>query len=94
MVRYAPAAARSKVVILDETHMLTDEASNALLKSFGRTARSVIFGDGHDAAGRFGGHDSVRRSQHFHFRALTFNEIAGRIEEIARKEDLKIEAAR
>ena len=32
MVRYAPAASRSKVVILDEAHMLTGEASNALLK--------------------------------------------------------------
>src|SRR3974390_3665856 len=35
MVRYAPAAARSKVVILDEAHMLTGEASNALLKTLG-----------------------------------------------------------
>src|SRR5713226_7757147 len=33
MVRYAPAASRSKVVILDEAHMLTGEASNALLKT-------------------------------------------------------------
>src|SRR3974390_1216013 len=35
MVRYAPAAARHKVVILDEAHMLTGEASNALLKTLG-----------------------------------------------------------
>src|SRR5438477_11543118 len=28
MVRYAPVGGRSKVVILDEAHMLTDEASN------------------------------------------------------------------
>src|SRR6184192_3463226 len=33
MVRYAPAASRTKVVILDEAHMLTGEASNALLKT-------------------------------------------------------------
>src|SRR5206468_8751735 len=31
------------------------------------------------------------RSQHFHFRALTFAEIAGRLEEIAKKENLKID---
>jgi DNA polymerase III subunit gamma/tau len=33
MVRYAPAASRSKVVILDEAHMLTNDAANALLKT-------------------------------------------------------------
>src|SRR5438105_1080727 len=31
------------------------------------------------------------RSQHFHFRALTFAEIAGSLKEIAQKEDLKID---
>jgi DNA polymerase III subunit gamma/tau len=37
--------------------------------------------------------DTIRsRSQHFHFRALTFAEISGRLEEIAKKENLKIEA--
>jgi len=36
--------------------------------------------------------DTIRsRSQHFHFRALTFKEIAGRIRDIAGKEDLKID---
>jgi DNA polymerase III subunit gamma/tau len=91
MVRYAPAAARSKVVILDEAHMLTGEASNALLKTLEEPPDRVIFvmatTQPEDLV------DTIRsRSQHFHFRALTFNEIAGRIEEIARKEDLKIEA--
>src|SRR2546430_12607486 len=39
MVRYAPAASRSKVVILDEAHMLTGEASNALLKTDRKSTR-------------------------------------------------------
>ncbi len=43
MVRYAPAAARSKVVILDEAHMLTSEASNALLKTLEEPPDRVIF---------------------------------------------------
>ena len=90
MVRYAPAASRSKVVILDEAHMLTGEASNALLKTLEEPPDRVIFvmatTQPEDLA------DTIRsRSQHFHFRALTFAEIAGRLEEIARKEDLKIE---
>jgi len=91
MVRYAPAAARSKVVILDEAHMLTGEASNALLKTLEEPPDRVIFvmatTQPEDLV------DTIRsRSQHFHFRALTFTEISGRIEGIARKEDLKIDA--
>jgi DNA polymerase-3 subunit gamma/tau len=90
MVRYAPAASRSKVVILDEAHMLTGEASNALLKTLEEPPDRVIFvmatTQPEDLV------DTIRsRSQHFHFRALTFAEIAGRLEEIAKKEDLKIE---
>src|SRR6266581_1820470 len=42
MVRYAPAASRSKVVILDEAHMLTGEASNALLKTLEEPPDRVI----------------------------------------------------
>ena len=90
MVRYAPAASRSKVVILDEAHMLTGEASNALLKTLEEPPDRVIFvmatTQPEDLV------DTIRsRSQHFHFRALTFAEIAGRLEEIGKKEDLKIE---
>jgi DNA polymerase-3 subunit gamma/tau len=91
MVRYAPAASRSKVVILDEAHMLTGEASNALLKTLEEPPDRVVFvmatTQPEDLA------DTIRsRSQHFHFRALTFAEITGRLEEIAKKENLKIEA--
>src|SRR5690349_18479054 len=90
MVRYAPAASRSKVVILDEAHMLTGEASNALLKTLEEPPDRVVFvmatTQPEDLV------DTIRsRSQHFHFRALTFAEIAGRLEEIAKKEHLKIE---
>jgi DNA polymerase III subunit gamma/tau len=90
MVKYAPAASRSKVVILDEAHMLTGEASNALLKTLEEPPDRVIFvmatTQPEDLV------DTIRsRSQHFHFRALTFAEIAGRLEEIAKKENLKIQ---
>ncbi len=91
MVRYAPAAARSKVVILDEAHMLTGEASNALLKTLEEPPDRVIFVMATTEPENLV--DTIRsRSQHFHFRALTFAEITGRLEEIAAKENLKIEA--
>ncbi len=91
MVRYAPASSRSKVVILDEAHMLTGEASNALLKTLEEPPDRVTFvmatTQPEDLV------DTIRsRSQHFHFRALTFSEITARLEEIAQKENLKIDA--
>ena len=90
MVRYAPAASRSKVVILDEAHMLTGEASNALLKTLEEPPDRVIFVMATTQPEDL--EDTIRsRSQHFHFRALTFAEITGRLEEIAQKENLKIE---
>jgi DNA polymerase III subunit gamma/tau len=90
MVRYAPAAARHKVVILDEAHMLTGDASNALLKTLEEPPDRVIFvmatTQPEDLV------DTIRsRSQHFHFRALTFAEITSRLKFIAREEKLKID---
>src|SRR5277367_2025549 len=90
MVRYAPAASRSKVVILDEAHMLTGEASNALLKTLEEPPDRVVFvmatTQPEDLV------DTIRsRSQHFHFRALTFNEITNRLKYIAEQEELKID---
>ncbi len=89
MVRYAPAASRSKVVILDEAHMLTSDASNALLKTLEEPPDRVIFVMATTQPEDL--EDTIRsRSQHFHFRALTFNEIADRIKHIAKEENLTI----
>jgi DNA polymerase-3 subunit gamma/tau len=90
MVRYAPAGGRYKVVILDEAHMLTDEASNALLKTLEEPPDKVIFvmatTQPEDLA------DTIRsRSQHFHFRALSFAEISNALVEICAKEKLTAE---
>src|ERR1700690_4200539 len=90
MVRYAPAASRSKVVLLDEAHMLTTEASNALLKTLEEPPDRVIFVLATTQPEDL--EDTIRsRSQHFHFRALTFNEITDRLKYIAEKENLTID---
>src|SRR5215471_1850211 len=90
MVRYAPAAARHKVVILDEAHMLTGEASNALLKTLEEPPDRVVFVMATTQPEDL--EDTIRsRSQHFHFRALTFLEISRRLEHIAKQEKLKID---
>jgi DNA polymerase III subunit gamma/tau len=91
MVRYAPASSRYKVVILDEAHQLTDEASNALLKTLEEPPDRVVF-----ILATTRAEDLVEtiksRAQLFQFRSLTFQEIAGEIERIAKAENLKIDS--
>lgn len=87
MVRYAPAGGRYKVVILDEAHALTDEASNALLKTLEEPPDKVIFVMATTEPENLA--DTIRsRSQHFHFRALSFAEISDALVEICAKENL------
>jgi DNA polymerase-3 subunit gamma/tau len=90
MVRYAPAGGRFKVVILDEAHMLTDEASNALLKTLEEPPDKVIFVMATTEPDELA--ETIRsRSQHFHFRALSFAEIVNALEQICAKENLTAE---
>jgi DNA polymerase III subunit gamma/tau len=90
MVRYAPAGGRYKVVILDEAHMLTDEASNALLKTLEEPPDKVIFVMATTEPENLA--ETIRsRSQHFHFRALSFAEIVEALEQICVKENLTAE---
>lgn len=42
-VRYAPASGKSKVIIIDEVHMLTEPAFNALLKTLEEPPPRVVF---------------------------------------------------
>jgi DNA polymerase-3 subunit gamma/tau len=91
MVRYAPASSRYKVVILDEAHQLTDEASNALLKTLEEPPDRVVFILATTRAEDLV--DTIKsRAQLFQFRSLTFQEISGQIEHIAKAENLKIES--
>jgi DNA polymerase-3 subunit gamma/tau len=88
MVRYAATSGHYKVIILDEAHMLTDEASNALLKTLEEPPDHVIFVMATTEPDKLA--ETIRsRSQHFHFRALSFAEINGALAEIAKKEGLK-----
>lgn len=90
MVRYAPLGGHYKVVILDEAHQLTDEASNALLKTLEEPPDKVVFilatTQPEDLV------DTVKsRAQLFQFRSLAFEEIADALARIAKEEKLKIE---
>jgi DNA polymerase-3 subunit gamma/tau len=90
MVRYAPAGGRYKLVILDEAHALTNEASNALLKTLEEPPDKVIFVMATTEPENLA--DTIRsRSQHFHFRALSFAEISDALNGICAKENLTAE---
>ncbi|MGH9776241.1 MAG: DNA polymerase III subunit gamma/tau [Candidatus Acidiferrales bacterium] len=90
MVRYAAAGGHYKIVILDEAHQLTDEASNALLKTLEEPPDRVIFimatTQPEDLV------DTIKsRAQLFQFRSLSFTEISRELERIAAAEKLKID---
>ena len=92
MVRYAPAASRYKVVILDEAHQLTDEASNALLKTLEEPPERVVFILATTQPEDLG--DTIKsRAQLFQFRLLSFQEIGEDLERVAKAEKLTIEPA-
>jgi len=83
-VRYAPAENRYKVYIVDEVHMLTPEASNALLKTLEEPPEHVIFvlatTDPHKLLRTI-----ISRCQRFDFHLLPADLIAGRLQQVCRK---------
>jgi len=90
MVRYAATGGHYKIVILDEAHQLTDEASNALLKTLEEPPDKVIFilatTQPEDLE------DTIKsRAQLFQFRSLTFAEISAALERIVKAEKQRIE---
>jgi DNA polymerase III subunit gamma/tau len=91
MVRYAAAGGRYKVVILDEAHQLTDEASNALLKTLEEPPDKVVFVLATTQAEDLV--DTIKsRAQLFQFRALAFREITDALARIAEEEKLQIDS--
>ncbi|WP_054696182.1 DNA polymerase III subunit gamma/tau [Syntrophomonas palmitatica] len=73
-VRVAPAQGKKKVYIIDEVHMLTTEAFNALLKTLEEPPDAVIFILATTEPQKIP--DTIRsRCQAFHFRRLTAQEI-------------------
>ena len=90
MVRYAATGNRYKIVILDEAHQLTDDASNALLKTLEEPPDKVIFILATTQPEEL--EDTIKsRAQLFQFRALTFAEISGALERIVKAENLQVE---
>ena len=80
-VRYLPARDRYKVFIIDEVHMLTTEAFNALLKTLEEPPPRSLFIMATTEAHKLPS-TIQSRCQHFTFRLLDYDEIYSRLEQI------------
>ncbi len=87
-VNYIPGCGRYKGYIIDEVHMLTDPASNALLKTLEEPPPHVIFvlatTEPHKVLPTI-----VSRCQHFHFRRLSQAVIVDKLAFICQQESVE-----
>lgn len=90
-VNYAPGSARYKVYIIDEVHMLTEAASNALLKTLEEPPPQVIFVLATTEPQKVLS-TIISRCQRFNFRRLSQAAIVGKLELICQEEGLQIGA--
>ena len=88
-VQYAPLSGRKKVYIIDEAHMLTREAFNALLKTLEEPPEHVVFVLATTEPGKLP--DTIAsRCQLFDFHRISEAEIESRLLEIATSEKLDV----
>lgn len=88
-VNYAPGQTRYKVYIIDEVHMLSNSASNALLKTLEEPPPHVIFilatTEMHKILPTI-----LSRCQHFDFRRLPMTDVVNRLSFICQTEGVQI----
>jgi len=89
-VTFAPTDLKTKVYIIDEVHMLTNEAFNALLKTLEEPPPHVVFifatTEPHKVPRTI-----LSRCQAFDFRKIPQEKIAARLRQIAQQESIPIE---
>ena len=89
-VKFAPVDGRYKVYIIDEVHMLTTEAFNALLKTLEEPPAHVVFilatTEAHKVPPTI-----QSRCQRYDFKRITVEEIRGRLETVTTEMGLKAE---
>ncbi len=88
-VKFLPSTCRYKIYIIDEAHMLTDQAWNALLKTLEEPPAYVIFilatTEPHTIPATI-----LSRCQRFDFQGLETSEISERLKEVSLSENINI----
>ena len=91
-VKFAPAADKYKIYIIDEVHMLTQPAFNALLKTLEEPPAHVIFifatTENHKVPATV-----LSRCQCYDFRRISLKEIAANLGRVAAAEGIQISPA-
>lgn len=91
-IKFKPTSAKYKVFIIDEVHMLSKAAFNALLKTLEEPPEHAIFvlatTDVHKVPATI-----ISRTQRFDFARITSADIVGQLEVVAKQEKLKIDGA-
>ncbi|BDQ36394.1 DNA polymerase III subunit gamma/tau [Pseudodesulfovibrio nedwellii] len=89
-IGYAPIECRYKVFIIDEAHMLTKEAFNALLKTLEEPPPRATFILATTEHHKFPA-TIISRCQHYTFKMLTQSELVNHLEKIMNLEGLQFE---
>lgn len=89
-VRLSPARTKYKVYIIDEVHMLTKEAFNALLKTLEEPPAHAIFILATTELEKVP-ETIVSRCQHFEFKKIRMAAMVERLEQIVKREHVKAE---
>ena len=89
-VRIAPVSAKYKVYIIDEVHMLTREAFNALLKTLEEPPAHVIFILATTEAHKLP-ETIISRTQRYSFKSVAEEEVVTHLKYIAKKEKIEID---
>jgi DNA polymerase-3 subunit gamma/tau len=88
-VKYAPSGGKYKIYIIDEVHMLSTSAFNALLKTLEEPPPHVIFIFATTEAKKIPP-TILSRCQHHSFRRITKNRIKEQLKKITDAEDINI----
>lgn len=89
-VRVLPAQGKRKVYVIDEVHMLTVEAFNALLKTIEEPPDSVMFILATTEPQKIPA--TIRsRCQSYSFRRLTLEEMTGRLKKVAQTDSIELD---
>ncbi len=88
-IRFQPVRCRSRVFIIDEVHMLTKEAFNALLKTLEEPPPHVFFIFATTEPHRIPA-TIHSRCQHYEFRRLSTLKLADHLDHIVRAEGMKL----